>query len=61
MMTKSTNPKLEVYFQDERFLQVLVDDDLTDEFLNFLDLRGKKVFMISYGYFNNFNLISYEV
>lgn len=54
------NEKITPYFNTETLFSVLTHYDYTDEFEEFLTSRGKRVIMIHYGYFNEFDLVVYD-
>ena len=42
-------------------MQVAIHCSLTEEFLDFLKSRNKRIIIVAYGYYNEIDLITYEV
>ena len=54
-------PKIEVYNTGEKTVQILIHYSDTDEFIKFLEYRGRNVLSVFYGAFNESDLVTYEI
>lgn len=53
--------EIEILSQTTHTLAVLTHYNTTDEFCDFLIEKGREIVCVSYGYFNELDLVVYEI
>lgn len=53
--------QIEILTQTKHVIEVLTHYNVTDEFCDFLISKGREIVCVSYGFYNELDLIVYEV